>query len=409
MIGGVKVSRAVSLIEYAMYFSIIALMGTVWVRQGWFYDHFNALRMAVLAFPLILFLVNSARRGLQGIRVHVAWVCLFALAGIISWFVSPGSGAILVAGPLVCYLLYTGSLAGEGEIVGSLGRFVNVVVAMAAVSLFFFFFGSILNVIPHTGYAVFEWEYTHTVPSYFDLYFESQRIQFMSYDGLRNCGQFCEAPMFNFILCMALAIQVFLIKGSWKSLLLLITVFTTFSTTGYVALVIMALFKLGTINVRNRSLKTLRSITLCLLVVLGIYLVVLVIGDKASTSSYGIRSDHLESCVRVFCDYFPLGTGFNNKEAFSSVMTFDQGMSVGIPYYLAESGIMGCLILVAAVCFFASWVIKTNSLKYVPVALVLLWLYFVTYVVSSSVPWLMFDALLIALPLSESGKLHNCC
>ena len=90
-------------------------------------------------------------------------------------------------------------------------------------------------------------------------------------------------------------------------------------------------------------------------------------------------------------------------------MTFDQGMSVGIPYYLAESGIMGCLILVAAVCFFASWVIKTNSLKYVPVALVLLWLYFVTYVVSSSVPWLMFDALLIALPLSESGKLHNCC
>ena len=404
MIKSGKNSRVVSFMEYVMYFSIIALMGTVWVRQGWFFNHLGALRLVVLVFPIAIFFINSAHRGLRDIRVHVAWICFIFLAGIISWFVSPGFGTIIVNGPLVCYLLYIGSLEGEREIIGSLARFVNVVVIMASVSLLFFFFGSILNVIPHTGYALFEWGYTHTVPSYFGLYFESQQIQFMSYEGLRNCGQFCEAPMFNFVLCLALAIQTFLIKDSWKSLVLLITIFTTFSTTGYVALVIMALFKLGMFDVHNRYLKALRSIALCFLVFVGIYLVVLVVGDKTSTSSYNIRSDHLVSCVRVFCDYFPFGTGFDNKEAFSSVVTFDQGMSVGIPYYLAEAGIMGCLILVAALCSFTSWVVRTKNLKYVPVALVLLWLFLVTSVISSSVNWLMFDALLIALPLSDSKR-----
>ena len=397
-------SRVVSFVEYVMYFFIIALTGTVWVRQGWFFDHLNALRMIVLVFPIVIFFINSARRGFKNIRVHAAWICLFSLAGIISWFVSPGPGTILVAGPLVCYLLYIGSLEGEREIIGSLARFVNVAVIMASVSLFFFFFGSMQNVIPHTGYAIFEWGYTHTVPSYFGLYFESQQIHFMFYEGLRNCGQFCEAPMFNFVLCLALAIQTFLIKDSWKSPVLLITIFTTFSTTGYVALVIMGLFKLGMFDVHNKYLKALKSVALCFLVIFGIYLVVLVIGDKTTTNSYGVRSDHLVSCVRVFCDYFPLGAGFNNKVAFSNVMTFDQGMSVGIPYYLAEAGIMGCLILVAALCSFTSRVMKAKDLKYVPVALVLLWLFFVTSVLSSSVLWLMFDALLIALPLSDNKR-----
>ena len=68
----------------------------------------------------------------------------------------------------------------------------NVVVVIAVISLFFWMFGSVLQVIKPTGKVLVGWGGEYYKNSYFDIYYETQHLNFLNFNNWRNSGIFTE-------------------------------------------------------------------------------------------------------------------------------------------------------------------------------------------------------------------------
>lgn len=143
-------------------------------------------------------------------------------------------------------------------------KYADLISCIAAISLVFWVFASQLHWVSPTGHIRAKWGPIFNYPSYYGLYFERQREQFLWYDGLRNQGVFCEAPMYGLNLIIAISIELFLRplqrtpryavdrNGNTVSMvprkkrtsltrmiLLVITLITTVTTTGMILLILI--------------------------------------------------------------------------------------------------------------------------------------------------------------------------
>ncbi len=138
----------------------------------------------------------------------------------------------------------------ELELISILKAFSNVVIIIGAISVFLWVFGTQLSIIKPTGEILTSWggvkpydgQYSYA-NSYFNIYFESQLNRVFGVTSFRNSGIFCEAPAYNFFLCLALGIEIFVMqkKSKVKIIIIIITIITTFTNTGYLYLLCIGL------------------------------------------------------------------------------------------------------------------------------------------------------------------------
>lgn len=143
----------------------------------------------------------------------------------------------------VIFFFYCGSLIRNGKVEDFTKAFVNVVSVVSAVSLFFWFFGTVLGII-HGSQTPYNWAGTHTTVNYFWLYFENriQAIKILGQTVIRNTGIYAEAPGFSGYLIMALAIALPAENEKIplkQKVLLIVTMLTTLSTKGLIAVMIL--------------------------------------------------------------------------------------------------------------------------------------------------------------------------
>lgn len=236
--------------------------------------------------------------------------------------------------------------------------FRNVVIILAIISVFFWL-GSSFGLQPNTS-AMVNWGSNSVIPGYFNLHFIAQgRIAFLGFNLIRNTGMFVEAPMYAYVLCIALLITLFLDKRiskyDWKIFVLLGTIITTTSTTGLIVALIAFSYYLLVINkVRNQFFKLLIYLFIIIAMILAVlyFLTKKVDSDWASSSS--IRMNDYVSGFRAWIQHPFIGNGLGSYSDIMKYMDYRRiqaeatingmtGFSNGIMEVLAYTGLIGLL------------------------------------------------------------------
>lgn len=219
-------------------------------------------------------------------------------------------------------------------------KVVNVMVVISCISLFFWIFGSTFKMITPTGVALFEWGTVNEVSSYFNIYFETQYVDWLGIDFFwRNTAIFVEGPMMSLILIIAITLIYYFDDiwhiATWKKFILAFAIITSFSVTGYFILWGFVVLKL------YRS-KKFRAIMIVMLIPLSLYAIQVMMDMKQSTGSYSLREDDYYVGFITWLQNPIFGWGFNNWEALQANMKgrANDGFSNSIFSVLTQGGIL---------------------------------------------------------------------
>ena len=248
---------------------------------------------------------------------------------------------------LLCYMIL------QEDVRNIWKAFVNITVCLAAISLIFYFGGTLMHIIPSTGVTGLDWGTwdTDSVKTYLGIYYESQSMKVSeSTRIMRNTGMFSEAPMFNMVLCTALAAEIFLKEhyNKIKAGILVITIFTTLSTTGILFIMALAVLYFSEYAFQKGIIARHKKTILLLIgtgVILGIIFIWVKTFSPAGTGSVNIRTDHLKATIKTFWENPVFGAGYQNSKASLANAQYKQGMSVGLTYFLACGGTILGLVL----------------------------------------------------------------
>lgn len=232
--------------------------------------------------------------------------------------------------------------------------FVNVVMVIAIISLFFYLGASLLRIIPETGITELIWGTwdTSSIRTFFNIYYESQSLTINETQMIfRNCGIFSEAPMYNFVLCMALGAELFISEKTNKAkcFVLIITIVTTLSTTGFLFLIFAGLFYWFDCVFCTKKI-TIHKIAFGIAFLSSIFMMILIVVQKTFSSSgrgsLNVRTDHFFACIRRWFESPIYGYGYLNMDDVLIDASYYQGLSVGLVYLLACGGILLTSVLI---------------------------------------------------------------
>ncbi|AKP65344.1 hypothetical protein FC99_GL001816 [Levilactobacillus koreensis JCM 16448] len=204
----------------------------------------------------------------------------------------------------------------------------KVVLFLSVMSLFFWIL-SLMNVSPNMTKVVF-WGPVHQVSGYYNLQFIPQgSVQFLWFTIVRNCGIFVEAPMFAFVLSLALLFHLFIepdakILGI-QTILLSVTIISTTSTTGVVVMILAILL------VISRRVNGVGRFALLFLFPVVMLIIFVVVQSKVQNmaGSVDTRIDDIIAGVSAWKSNPIFGNGLKNIGAISNYMDPSRVLSGG--------------------------------------------------------------------------------
>lgn len=274
---------------------------------------------------------------------------------------------------LFIFLMYQKYLGNDQEF---LIVFTNLVKLLAIISLIIWLMGSILHVLLPNGSVTILWGGLKNVSSYHNIYFEYQRTSAFGLNIFRNIGIFAEAPMFSFILSLALCIRIILLEESVsKNALLIITILSTQSLTGIIIIIMCIMAKCFSRNGQENLLfNTFRYVLIPLVIIGGIFFIAFLVRDKQSYdyASYGIRLNDIQAGYLSWMQHPFWGNGINNYSALTTFMNQNRltlygnsGFSSGLMRILSEGGVYFGLFFILPLFNFIVKEVKLQSIKYI--------------------------------------------
>lgn len=246
-------------------------------------------------------------------------------------------------------------------------KYSNVIVIISIISLFFYIFGSLLNIINPTGKVTIEWGNIKSINTYFFMHFDIQIDKIFSIRLIRNTAIFTEAPMYALHLLIALFATLFYYKkiNKFKISIILISIATSLSTSAIL---------LGTFLVILRYITKLKKSNIKILFIpfilcVGCYFAVNIFMDKTTTSSYSIRIDDIRAVLYAIKDKYILGTGFMNNDSaleyMSAFRSYNTGLSSAFLIVLLNGGIYfsSFYLLPLTIAFIKSIKIKARNVS----------------------------------------------
>jgi len=285
-------------------------------------------------------------------------------------------------------------------------KFINITILLSIVSLFFWVLGSNLNIISPTDYLINKWSDGGVAVSYYNIYFETQRISVMDNAIIRNSGIFAEAPMWNLILSIAIMIQtLFFGRNNYKTFILVLTILSTISTTGIYIIGLIIAYK---IIFEVSGWKKYISLTLIpvLLIVLSI-----VWQEKSETASTSIRFDDSRAGIQAWLDNIVLGSGFSNglkiiESHMDTTIRPNLGYSNSLFVILAQGGIVLFILYFLPILIIMIKNQYSYNIKFFVLLLIIIFsttIFLDTYIFSFIIG-LMYSIVLVGEPYREKYK-----
>lgn len=354
-----------SFLQYIFVFLTILQCNSVFFRQSET-NHEKIVTLMWIASMLSLFVLAAVQsvKGKYNVWKPMKFVTIWGVVVVsfiaISYLRYPFSltfVATLLIPVIMVPVFFVDFKNGSMEAI--LIKFKKLTVLLAIVSLFFWIF-AIMGVHP-TSSVVINWGNPRAIYGYYNVHYIAQgSITFLGIPGIiRNTGIFVEAPMYSYILCMALLVSIFLEpqrKGySKSSLLLMITILTTTSSTGTIILVIIIFGKAIFLSPRlSNPLKSLIAICILPIVIMIIMSIVEKKMDTRWNSSTGIRLNDFVAGYNAWKRHMIMGNGINNYGVLIENMDYrrtfignNSGFSTGFMETLAYGGLAAASYYIA--------------------------------------------------------------
>lgn len=233
-----------------------------------------------------------------------------------------------------------------------LKKYTNVVFVIATISLFMWISCSIVGILSPTNYFPYTWKgYLEFIPSYYNIYFETQISRFLNSSIVRNTAFFNEGPMYNMILCTALVSELYLKKTSViKISIFIISILTTLTTTGFFVLLILGATKLFKTQKRISFLTRILYITASIIIILVGSIYLLDNKTKNESGSLNTRTNTILVDIEVGMNNPILGSNFIRGE-FKGKNSAQIDQSNSLFYLFACGGLYGVALYTIPLLF----------------------------------------------------------
>lgn len=331
-----------TVLEYLLMFLVLFYTAT-WCL----FTSANCNTAIRLALPVLVVLIFMRAGVVKAAHWHrLVWLAVFLAIYLVATRYNAVRFVLYYAAPLLLLVLYVGLKERQEGCLDLLYKLADIVTVLTAISLFFYLFGTLLNVLPGESTATYSWGGTvRTCPTYFHLFYEAQKIDFFGMTLVRNCGVFPEAPGFAIFLTVATATEVLLRDKPrlWRCLLYVAATATTYSAKAIV--LVAAVFAIKymftpSVGWLSRRLKVI----LIPAAVLGVGAVAAVLlWDKMQSVSGGMRLDDVLACFKTWQTAPLFGTGYWNDDSvipfFTYADRYNNGLSMGFMVVLAQGGL----------------------------------------------------------------------
>jgi len=400
------------MLEYLLVLLMVLDVHFMWTRSKNLSENGIIFGSIVILVFLIIPKMRAkiSRRVLARINIVMAYSLIFILLNQYKVLVFMSKYLI----PLVLFALYQAIDCKDEGRFRLWHKLSTVIVIIAAISLFFYFFGTTLGIIKPSGIVTFNWGGERACYTYYDVYYEAQTIFFLGKELIRNCGIFTESPMYSFVLSTALIIELFMYNcvNRKRAMLLILAILTTFSTTGMIVIflaILIRLFLYMSESREKRSLLLLFPKFLFFVVLFGISLYVipylLQVKQTEGYISYNTRYDDFIACLNTWKDNFLVGSGFGNfdiiQQNMSAFRSNNLGLSTGIGVLVAQGGLMLLMQMLIILASYFYTCLKKNNNNECAIVIIFMFLYTLT-----NVPYKLIIIYLMAFALNNIGSTY---
>jgi hypothetical protein len=342
----------VSFLEYLLFVFIIIEFNTAYLE----YEQLEKyLFYGTFFLTLLLFLFR------KGSFVMDRIISIYFFGSVLPFFnVYPGAERYFMKLfwiILPMFMLYLLSLKriGFDQITSFLLKYSNIVIVLALISLVYWTLGSNMEIIQPTTVVPNSWGRVggdiRFIPTYDFVYFETQDTSFMGYQTVRNSGIFNEGPMYNMILCVALAMELFLRshKSIFRIIVLAITIATTFTTTGFLFLALVSAWIVFKFFSQKSRIVLLAVLPVLVIGMMNFSDAILEEKEESSSGEGSVRARTIDilTCIDIGMENPILGQGLFTKKAREN-----EGGSYGFSNSLftlfADGGLYTVFLYVAA-------------------------------------------------------------
>lgn len=320
-----------------------------------------------IGLTFLLFITSCIERKWVNLRtllvllIYYAYLAIFIilspkanLTGFIMKF------AVLI--PLLICFFTTDIRAGKLL----LKYYASIMVVLALISLIFFPFTNLLNVIPPVGEVTVHWRGNAPFNNYFFVFFNNGYSNYTSW-LIRNTGIFVEAPQYGLNLILALMYELGVNKDVAKKhvFILVLAILTTVSFGSIMTMLLMFYTRFLMTDPKSRSLRKLKIfLSIGLLFIVAVALIYLLNKKMGNGNSFSIRVDDFASGFQSWRLHPIIGNGYGNTKVIQQfVGSFRSwslrnnviGFSNSWAMILSNGGLMLILIyLWSIVSFFKS-------------------------------------------------------
>lgn len=283
--------------------------------------------------------------------------------------------------------------------------YVNIITIIAAVSLFFWIFGSLLNIIQPTGSVLSTWTGQNdvkSVPSFWGIYFQPQMTLFTGWNignFARNSAIYVESPIASLNFCLALGANLFLEKkpSRIKTVILTLAILSTTSAMGFLILLLCLIGKVLLSKNKKQIISFLKIFIIPFLMIIAIILGVIIFNQKMSVNSGFLRLDDFLAGFKAWLVHPIFGSGMENAQlifenmSLSRITASQLGISNSIAIILAEGGLYVGIVYIF--CFVMSTItfLKDKNYNYLLFCLI----FFIVFC-NNAIPFTYLTFLILA-------------
>lgn len=392
-------------VQYLLILTVV-LSNTIWTRVDRIPITQASLTFLFGLFSLLLSFLNITQsHELKLTRVVVINIVISTIVLMVSIIPQKRNNLIYlfyVVFPMLSFELYYGS---EDFPEAFWKRYVNVVTVLCLVSLVFYLIGTVFRLMPATSVVRYKWGFDCNCNSWFNIYYESYygRSSILDFLPRKNTGLYPEPPMYMIVVGLAIAAEMSFSDKPRRFPLIIevITLISIMSTTGllFLVLIMVVLFM-----VTGRRRQTLKVLAFPVVVLIAIIVILEIFNSKYSSltgeESMGIHIDHMMTAFKLWLEHPVFGIGYGMSDVFERAANYHQGASIGLPLFLAYSGLWTGLLYFIPLIRSILYSIKFNG-KYLYFVLGSFFLLFTTSVNYLPIMFLIFGFIIMDKPMNN--------
>lgn len=402
-----KLEKYSYLLEYVLAFFIVTNTYSIWTNRE-ITEKLGLIIILVCLILLDLFSLNNLLNKPKLISKTLITSSILFIYNVIFAILTPSkvgiNGFIIMFGfILVMLTIYYVDKFDSNNWKRLMLKISNIIIVLAAISVLFYIFASVFKLINPTSNFLLRWGMEREIPSYYNLYYETQVIGLGNNLIPRNTGIFMEAPIYNFVLSISLIIELFFNKiGKFRFIkvsIIVVSILTTLSSTGIIILALILLFWFYFNNgitlfnkIKNKIfIEKDKKVTVIAIITLVLFLVIVTFGgillySKRNSESLLLRIDDYKIIFRSLKDNFIIGHGYwtttDQVIKYSSFPRINDavGLSTGIGQILIDGGIYLAFMYFLPFVYMFFYSFKNKKYNFLLSMILVLILLFVTVV-----------------------------